>query len=179
MSITAEEQNIIIKQCLQGSQKAQAQLYQTHAGKMFAVCSRYTNSAADAEDVLQEGFIKLFKNLKKFQSKGSFEGWVRRIMVNTAIEHYRKNVKWQYTSDVEEVQIASKSVSVLQSLNVNDILTLVQKLPTGYRTVFNLYVIEGYAHKEIAVLLKISESTSKTQLFKARATLQEMITKIG
>ena len=179
MSLKAEEQNTLIKQCLQGSQKAQEKLYHLFANKMFAVCLRYSNSNFEAEDILQEGFIKVFKNLKKFKFTGSFEGWVRRIMVNTAIEFYRKNAKWQYTEDVQDVKIASKAIDVLQTLKANDILKLVQQLPTGYRTVFNLYVIEGYAHKEIADLLSISENTSKTQLFKARAALQEMIKNLG
>ena len=174
MSIKSDEQNIV-KRCLQGDKTAQEQLYNAYANKMFAVCLRYANSRPDAEDVLQNGFIKVFKNLKRFQFKGSFEGWIRRIMVNSSIEHYRKNVKWMYTEDAQEVKIATKEIGVLQTLRADDILALVQKLPTGYRTVFNLFVIEGYAHQEIAKMLQVSESTSKTQLFKARAALQVML----
>ncbi len=98
MGIKSKEQNIV-KRCLQGDQKAQRQLYQTYANKMFAVCLRYGSGRQDAEDILQEGFIKVFKNLERFQFKGSFEGWVRRIIVNSAIEHYRKNLKWKYTEE--------------------------------------------------------------------------------
>lgn len=174
MSIKSNEQNIV-KQCLQGDKAAQEQLYDTYANKMFAVCLRYSTNRQDAEDVLQEGFVKVFKNLIRFQFKGSFEGWIRRIMVNSAIEHYRKNAKWMYTEDAQEVKIETKDIGVLQTLKVNDLLALVQKLPTGYRTVFNLYVIEGYTHQEIADMLQVTESTSKTQLFKARAALQIMI----
>jgi len=174
MGIKSKEQNIV-KRCLQGDQKAQRQLYQTYANKMFAVCLRYGSGRQDAEDILQEGFIKVFKNLERFQFKGSFEGWVRRIIVNSAIEHYRKNLKWKYTEDAQEVNIASKEIGVIQALNADDLMKLVQKLPVGYRTVFNLFVIEGYAHQEIAEMLDVSESTSKTQLFKARAALKVMI----
>lgn len=177
MGIKSDEQNIV-KRCLQGDQQAQKQLYQTYADKMFAVCLRYGSGRQDAEDILQEGFIKVFKNLERFQFKGSFEGWIRRIIVNSAIEHYRKNLKWKYTEDAQEVNIASKEIGVIQTLNANDLMKLVQKLPIGYRTVFNLFVIEGYGHQEIAEMLDVSESTSKTQLFKARAALKVMITQL-
>ncbi len=177
MGINAEEQNII-KQCLNGDKKAQELLYKTYSDKMYVVCLRYSSSNQDAEDILQEGFIKVFKNLSRFRFTGSFEGWVRRIFVNSAIEHYRKNAKWKYTEDAQEVKIASSDISALQTLSANDLLNLVKQLPTGYRTVFNMFVIEGYSHQEIAGMLKVSESTSKTQLYKARAALQAMIKKL-
>jgi len=177
MSNTLTEQEIV-QQCLKGDNKAQELLFQTFANKMFAVCLRYTSTREDAEDILQMGFIKVFKNLSKFEFKGSFEGWLRRIFVNTAIEHYRKNVKWMYAEDAQEVNIANAEISILERLKAEDLLKLVQNLPPGYRTVFNLFVIEGYGHLEIAEQLGISESTSKTQLFKARASLQQMIKKI-
>ena len=177
MGIKSKEQNIVDR-CLQGDQKAHKQLYQTYSDKMFAVCLRYGSGRQDAEDILQDGFIKVFKNLERFQFKGSFEGWIRRIIVNSAIEHYRKNVKWKYTEDAQEVHIASTEIGIIQTLKANDLMNLVQKLPVGYRTVFNLFVVEGYSHQEIAEMLGVSESTSKTQLFKARAALKGMIEKI-
>ncbi len=177
MSNTLSEQELV-KKCLQGEKNAQELLFKTFANKMFAVCLRYSNAREDAEDILQEGFVKAFKNLKMFEFKGSFEGWLRRIFVNTAIEHHRKNAKWMYSEDVQEVNIENGDISILQRLRAEDLLKLVQKLPAGYRTVFNLFAIEGFTHQEIAAQLQISENTSKTQLFKARATLQKMIKEI-
>ncbi len=178
MQNTLSEQELIAA-CKEGKKFAQEQFFKINANKMFAVCLRYTNTREDAEDVLQEGFIKVFKNLNKFEAKGSLEGWVRRIFVNTAIEHYRKNAKWQYAEDAQNVVLDSGDISILHKLKADDLLQLVSKLPLGYRTVFNMFAIEGFAHQEIAKTLNISESTSKTQLFKARAALQQMIKKIG
>ena len=140
MSDTLTEQEIV-QQCLKGDNKAQELLFQTFSNKMFAVCLRYTSTREDAEDILQMGFIKIFKNLSKFEFKGSFEGWMRKIFVNTAIEHYRKNVKWMYAEDAQEVNIANAEISILEKLKAEDLLKLVQNLPVGYRTVFNLFVV--------------------------------------
>ncbi len=138
---------------------------------------RYAGNAEEAEDILQEGFIKIFKKLGSFRSEGSFEGWVRRIFVNTAIEHFRRKTYQQSITEQHENSIEGKSLSVLDNLGEKDILKLVQDLSPGYRTVFNLYVVEGYTHKEIGDMLGISEGTSKSQLSRAKVLLQEMVKK--
>src|SRR5204863_2651356 len=153
----------------------QEELYKRFSPRMYAVCLRYAGNAEEAEDILQEGFIKVFKKLNSFRSEGSFEGWVRRIFVNTAIEHFRKKRYLQPVTEKEENTIEGKYFSVLDELAEKDILALVQELSPGYRTVFNMYVVEGYTHKEIADILGISEGTSKSQLARARMILQDMV----
>ncbi|MBC7904188.1 MAG: RNA polymerase sigma factor [Gemmatimonadaceae bacterium] len=150
-------------------------MYQRFSPKMYAVCLRYANNADDAQDLLQEGFIKIFRNLTKFRKEGSFEGWVRRVFVNTAIEHYRRKVNLNSLSESEEKTIEDKSWNVLDHLAEKDIIQLVQEIAPGYRSVFNLYVIEGYSHKEIGTLLGISEGTSKSQLARAKSILQKKV----
>ncbi len=132
-------------------------LYQRYSPKMYAVCLRYASNADDAQDLLQEGFIKVFRNLDKFRKEGSFEGWVRRVFVNTAIEQYRKKVNLNSIGDREEQTIADNAWNVLDQLGEKDIIGLVQELAPGYRAVFNMYVIEGYSHKDIGEMLGISE----------------------
>lgn len=144
---------------------------------MYAVCLRYAGNAEEAEDILQEGFIKVFKKLDSFRSEGSFEGWVRRIFVNTAIEHFRRKRYLMPVTEKEENSIEGKYLSVLDNLAANDIMALVQELSPGYRTVFNMYVVEGYSHKEIGDILGISEGTSKSQLSRAKVILQDMVKK--
>lgn len=142
---------------------------------MYAVCLRYASNADDAQDLLQDGFIKVFKNLVKFRHEGSFEGWMRRVFVNTAIEHFRKKVHINTISEKDEVRIEDSSWNALDDLAEKDIIQLVQELSPGYRTVFNMYVIEGYSHKEIADLLGITEGTSKSQLARAKGILQKKV----
>lgn len=172
-------QNIIdsdlIKGSIEGNPKMQEALYAKFAPKMFAVCLRYAGNNDDAQDLLQEGFIKVFRNLIKFRNEGSFEGWMRRVFVNTSIEHYRRKVHLNSISEQEERIIEDVSVSILDQLAERDIIQLVQELSPGYRTVFNLYVIEGYSHKEIADMLHISEGTSKSQLARAKSILQKKV----
>ncbi len=142
---------------------------------MYGVCLRYAGNAEEAQDIVQEGFIKVFRKLESFRGEGSFEGWVRRIFVNTAIEHFRRKNYLQPVSEKEENTIEGKSLSVLDSLAEKDIIGLIQQLSPGYRTVFNMYVIEGYTHREIADALGISEGTSKSQLSRAKSVLQEKV----
>ena len=172
-------QNIIdsdlIKGSIEGNPKMQEALYAKFSPKMFAVCLRYAGNNDDAQDLLQEGFIKVFRNLIKFRNEGSFEGWMRRVFVNTSIEHYRRKVHLNSISEQEERIIEDVSVSILDQLAERDIIQLVQELSPGYRTVFNLYVIEGYSHKEIADMLHISEGTSKSQLARAKSILQKKV----
>ncbi len=164
----------LIKGCMEGDRRMQKQLYNQFSPKMYAVCLRYMGTADDAQDILQEGFIKVFRNIEKFRSEGSFEGWVRRIFVNTAIEQIRKK-KVDVSLTEKEETIEFKSVSAIDNINEKDLLKIVSALSPGYRSVFNMYVVEGFSHKEIAELLGISEGTSKSQLARARMILQEKI----
>ena len=169
----------LIKGCINNDRRMQEELYTRFAPKMYAVCLRYAGNAEEAEDILQEGFIKIFKKLGSFRSEGSFEGWIRRIFVNTSIEHFRRKTYMQPISEQEENTMEGKSLSVLDSLAEKDLIHLVQQLSPGYRTVFNMYVVEGYTHREIGELLGISEGTSKSQLSRAKVILQEMVKKFN
>jgi len=155
----------------------QEELYNRFSGKMYAVCLRYSNNADDAQDLLQEGFIKVYRNLHRFRAEGSFEGWVRRVFVNSSIEHFRKkSIQLAAVSEREEETIGDKDINALDTLAEKDIINLIRELSPGYRTVFNLYVVEGYSHGEIAGMLGISEGTSKSQLARARGVLQKKVT---
>lgn len=165
----------LIKGCLNGDRRMQEHLYQRFSPKMYAVCLRYAGKAEDAQDILQDGFVKIFKNLHMYRGDGSFEGWIRRIFVNTAIEHYRRQVNLYPVTENHENLLETKEVSAFDSLSMKDMMKLIQELSPGYRTVFNLYVIEGYSHKEIAEIAGISEGTSKSQLARAKGVLQNMI----
>jgi RNA polymerase sigma factor (sigma-70 family) len=165
----------LIEGCIRGDRKMQHELYQRFAPKMYGVCLRYAGNAEEAEDILQEGFIKVFNKIGSFRSEGSFEGWIRRIFVNTAIEHFRKKIYLQPITEYEEDTVEGKYLSVLDSLAAKDIIQLVQQLSPGYRTVFNMYVVEGYTHKQIAEALNISEGTSKSQLSRAKLILQDLV----
>src|SRR5690606_38798350 len=143
---------------------------------MYAVCLRYANNPDDAQDLLQEGFVKVYRNLHRFRAEGSFEGWIRRVFINSSIEHFRKkSLQLSKVSDKEENTIEDTDISALDNLAEKDIINLIQQLSPGYRTVFNLYVVEGYSHREIGEKLGISEGTSKSQLARARAILQKKV----
>lgn len=165
----------LIEGSIRGDRRMQRELYNRFAPKMYGVCLRYAANAEEAEDILQEGFIKVFKKAGSFRGEGSFEGWIRRIFVNTAIEHYRKKIYLQPITEHEASTVEGKYLSVLDSLAEKDIIKLVQQLSPGYRTVFNMYVVEGYTHKQIAEQLGISEGTSKSQLSRAKQILQDMV----
>lgn len=165
----------LIEGVLRGDRKMQQELYHRFAPKMYAVCLRYASNAEEAEDILQEGFIKIFNKIGSFRGDGSFEGWIRRIFVNTAIEQFRKKTYLKPLTEVEENTVEGKYLSVLDNLAEKDIIQLVQQLSPGYRTVFNMYVVEGYTHKQIAELLGISEGTSKSQLSRAKLILQDLV----
>ena len=153
-------------------------LYKKFNGKMYGVCMRYSGNTEDANDLLQEGFIKIFKNIEKFRGEGSFEGWMRRIFVNTSIEHFRKKVKLYNVSEVQENTIEDTDLTILDTLAEKDIIVLVNELSPGYKTVFNMHVIEGYSHKEIADILGITEGTSKSQLARAKGVLKKSFEKM-
>jgi RNA polymerase sigma-70 factor (ECF subfamily) len=165
----------LIQGCLEGNPKMQELLYRQFSPKMYAVCLRYSGNPEDAQDILQEGFIKVFRNLGRFRGEGSFEGWIRRIFVNTAIEHYRKTLNMYPITESQENRMEDRDWSAFDKLAIKDLIKLIQGLSPGYRTVFNLYVIEGYTHKEIAGMLGINEGTSKSQLARAKVILQNLI----
>jgi RNA polymerase sigma factor (sigma-70 family) len=172
-----EREEEIVNGCLKGDPKYQEVLYNTYSKKMYGVCLRYAPSDEAAKDLLQDGFIKVFQNLDRFKGEGSFEGWVRRIMVNHALEGLRKlSAKAQHVDveDVHEVLQDNHHVN-FNRYDMNYLLSKIQQLAPGYRAVFNLYIIEGYQHNEIAEMLGISENTSKSQLSRARKLLQDSL----
>lgn len=150
-------------------------LYERFSSKMYGVCLRYTENVEDANDVMQEGFIKVYKSLPKFRGEGSFEGWIRRIFINTSIEHFRKKVKLYNVNEVHENTIEDAELDALDSLATKDILNIINELSPGYKQVFNMHVVEGYSHKEIADILGITEGTSKSQLARAKGALKKII----
>ena len=167
----------IVEGCLGGSRKHQKLLYERYYGSMMVVCLRYTHDREEARDVLHEGFMKVFNNLEKYARGTNLGAWIRRIMVNTAIDHYRKNAKRPSLVEINHAVHEIDMQDVVSDMAAEEILELVQRLSPAYRTVFNLYVIEGYSHKEVGKMLGISEGTSKSNLAKARARLQQMILK--
>lgn len=165
----------IIQGCLDGNAEAQEVLYNTFSAKMFGLCLQYTNEYEEAKDILQEGFIRVFTNLNQYNQKGSFEGWIRRIMINTALEKYRdKNYLARVDDEIEKREEIIE-VDIVDDLSAQELMKFIHDLSPKYRMVFNLYAIEGYSHKEIGVLLNISEGTSKSNLSRARTILQEKI----
>ncbi len=167
--------NQLIEGCVNNNREAQYKLYNLMSGKMFAVCLRYAKNREAAEDILQDGFVKVFTNIEKFRGDGSFEGWVRRIIVNTAVEYYRKSAKMYPVVNVDDVNKDLPWQDTGDNLELEDVMNMINNLSTGYRTIFNLYVVEGYSHKEIADMLQINEGTSKSQLARARYLLMEMV----
>jgi RNA polymerase sigma factor (sigma-70 family) len=166
------DQNKLLHDCLKGKESAQRELYTHFAHAMLGLCYRYTKSMADAEDVLQEGFIKVFKNLHQFNGSGPLGGWIRRIMVNTAINYLKSQSRYQY-----DLSFAEESLHPVSDdnpdlmLNAKELADLIRQLPTGYQTIFNLRAVEGYTHVEIGKILGIHEGTSKSQYARARALL--------
>ncbi|GAA4352606.1 RNA polymerase sigma factor [Hymenobacter saemangeumensis] len=166
----------LVAECRRGNPRAQRVLYDRLAAKMMAVCLRYVRHPEDAEEVLMQGFVKVFQNLQGYRQEGCLNAWVRRIMVNTALSYLRSKRPAHLDLDDCTPQLASVAAQAESELATEDLQRLIQDLPAGYRTVFNLYAIEGYTHPEIGALLGISEGTSKSQLSKARAQLQRQLT---
>ncbi len=165
----------IIKGCIEGNTKFQKKLYDRFSGKMYGLCLQYSRNAEEAKDILQEGFIKVYKNLEQYSFTGSFEGWVRRIFVNTAIENFR-NRKMKFSDfDTQDLSENFMLDNIVGEISAKEIMKLIQNLSPQYQMVFNLYAIEGFTHKEIAVKLNISEGTSKSNLSRARSILQTKI----
>jgi RNA polymerase sigma-70 factor (ECF subfamily) len=168
----------LLNGCKAGNRKMQELLYQQTAPKMLAICMRYAKDRMEAEDSLQVGFIKIFEKIDEYRGEGAFEGWMRRIMVHTAIESYRKNIRSITVVDIDDAHEQPTTGFDFNRLGMEDLLRIIQRLADGYRMVFNMYVIEGYSHKEIAEMLGISEGASKSQLSRARAILKQEITKM-
>ncbi len=164
----------LIQACKNEDRKAQKLLYNRYSPKMFGVCMRYCKNREDAEDVLVEGFFKVLTNIHQYSGAGSFEGWIRRIMVNESLMFLRKRHNFKLTVEVSNIEIKT-NVSIEDELMAADILALLDKLPTGYRTIFNLYVLEGFKHREIAEKLGISINTSKSQLILAKKRLRSLL----
>ncbi len=154
------------------------EVFRRFAGKMIAVCRRYARHELEAEDILQDAFIKVFDNLGKFEFKGSFEGWVRRIVINTALKNFQRASFQKEQLGLDNFDEQSIEPEAISNLQEEELMDLITRLPDGYRVVFNLYVIEGFSHKEISDMLEIGESTSRSQLVKARKMLKEQIQKI-
>ena len=168
----------LIDKCIQGQAKAQKQLYEFTVKQMYGVCIRYCKNPEDASDTLQEGYIRVFSKMKQFEGKGVLEAWMRRIFVNCALENIRVNKFYSETSDIEEEYNLGFENLTIDKISQKEIMLTMQKLATGYRTVLNLYAIEGYSHAEIAKLLNISEGTSKSQLARARGAFLKEYNKL-
>lgn len=167
----------IIKGCLAGNRRDQELLYRRHAPRLYAVCLQYSGNDEEARDILQEGFIKIFDNLIHYKNEGSFEGWMRRIVVNTALEKFRNNHNLYRVDDIDnipepDINPQSEDYAGLEAV---DLLEIIRELPPKYRMVFNLFAIEGYSHKEISGMINISEGTSKSNLSRARIILQKKV----
>ena len=165
----------LIKDCVAGKQKAQAQLYHMFSAKMYGVCLRYAKDSTEAEDNLQDGFIKVFANLKNFRNDGSLEGWIRRIMINVSLEKIRKQHLMYPVEDVAIYDSINFSDDVISKISADDLMKLIQELTPRYRLVFNLYVIEGFSHQEIAKEMDITQGTSKSNLARAREILKKKV----
>lgn len=165
----------LLESCKQGHPQAQHQLFEQYFGLLLGIGLRYTNDREEAKDLLQEAFVKIFRNIASLENAGHLENWMKRIMINTAIDRYRKQVAEPWVQDIDQVEEPSEAEQASQNLTQEELLQLVQALPDGYRTIFNLYAIEGYSHKEIAAEFGIKEGTSKSQLARARHMLQEKV----
>jgi RNA polymerase sigma factor (sigma-70 family) len=167
----------VVHGCQENKPEAQRELYDMFNMKMFGICLRYAGNYDDAQDILQEGFIKVFEKIQQFGFKGAFEGWIRKVMVNTALEKYRLHYR-QVSIDENIAEIEQENEKdITSAIDVNELMKIIQDLSPRYRVVFNLYALEGFSHKEISEMLKISEGTSKSNLSRARTILQEKVNK--
>jgi RNA polymerase sigma factor (sigma-70 family) len=165
----------LIKGCVRRERTAQKRLYEQFSPKMYTICCRYVKNAMEAEDVLVTAFTKILDRIDQYKFEGSFEGWVRRVVVNEALTYLRRNRSMYLETELEEADREPDYSSLSDHLEAEDLLRMIQELPSGYRIVFNLYAIDGYSHKEIADQLNISENTSKSQLSRARVYLQKVL----
>ncbi len=171
-------EHLIIKGCCTGDRSSQTRLYELYAPKMLIVCMRYAKNREEAEEILQEGFYRVFKYIYQFNNTGSFEGWIRKIMVNAALQKYKSKSHLHPVIHIDQGdRHLSDGTDIYSNLHVKELIRLVQSLPAAYRLIFNLYVFEGFKHREIAKMLDISEGTSKSNLSDARAILQKALVK--
>lgn len=168
----------IVEECVSGNVRAQETLYRIFAPKMFGVCLRYSKDTTEAEDNLQEGFIRVFTYIKNFRNEGSLEGWVRRIMMNVSIEKFRKQNVMHPVEDISIYDSQNYSNDIIEKMSADELINLIQELPPRYKMVFNLYVMEGMNHKEISEEMQISEGTSKSNLARARDILRRKVTEL-
>lgn len=175
LKILQGREDQLIEGCLKRDRNAQKQLYDTYSARMYGICYRYVKDPMLAEDVLVTSFAKIFEKIDQFKGEGSFEGWIRRIMVNESLTCLRKNRTMYVETDLESAERHPDYANVADHLQAEDLLTLIGSLPAGYRIVFSMYAIDGYSHKEIADHLGISENTSKSQLSRARVYLQKLL----
>ncbi len=174
-----EELEILITDCKAGKREAQSRLYQLYAPTLFGVCLRYSRDRTEAEDTLHEGFVLIFNKVYQFAFKGSFEGWMKKIMVNLSLEKCRTRFKMQSVEDISVYDSQLADADVYADMNAAKLLELIQNLPPQYRLVFNMYAIDGYSHKEISQALGIAEGTSKSNLARARKILQDKVVEMG
>ena len=176
-AVILENGTELIQACIDGDRYSQSQLYELFVPKMFAVCLRYSKNREEAEEILQEGFVQVFKSLKSFRNEGSFEGWIRKIMLYCSVKHFRTQTKMHPVVNIEFVNVEEvDNEDVIARLGKKELLKMVQALPPAYRMIFNLYVFEGMKHREIAAQLGISEGTSKSNFFDAKVILQRAVT---
>ncbi len=172
----SEQITQLIQKCIEGDRNSQRQLYELYVHKMFVVCLRYSKTREDAEEILQEGFVQVFRSLINFKSRGSFAGWVRKIMFNTAVAHYRGTSKMYTLANIDITDLGNAGGDeIIDFLGKKELLKMIHNLPSSYRRVFNLFVYEGFKHREIAWKLGISVGTSKSNLFDAKRILQRVV----
>lgn len=179
-NISAEDEELVAR-CVRNDRRAQRKLYEKYASRFFPLCVRYVSSREEAKDVLQDGFIMLFDKLHTYKGEGSFDGWMRKIFVNTALMAIRKNDVLKYSEEIETVPINTMgydNYDVIDTLDSKQIMDIIQEMPDGFRTVFNLFIFEGYSHIEISQALGITEGSSRSQLSRARLWLQDRINKL-
>ncbi len=175
LSLNTNTEKELVTLCMQGDALSCKQLFDLYSGKMMAICYRFARDRNEAEDILQEGFVRIFNKLDLYSGEGALEAWMRRVIINTAIKYKQKHIIKHNYSDIDNVHALDGNPTILDEISREEIMKLIQALPEGYRIVFNLYVVEGYSHKEIAKSLNIAESTSRSQLVKARAMLKEKL----
>lgn len=173
LTIETQAHTILVDACIRNERVAQKQLYDKFKSKMFKVCLRYASNIHEAEDFLQDGFIKVFKSIHTWQPTGNLESWIKTIMIHTALEHQRKLSNKAIKSDLSSAENLQSNEEIISMISGEELMRIIQSLPDGFRTVFNLYAVEGYSHAEIADLLNISEGTSKSQYSRAKAILRE------
>ena len=170
------DEQLLVEACQAGEERAFRLLYDHYAPLLLTMARRYTTHSEESEDILQEAFIKIFRNIKRYKSNGSFEGWIKRILINTAINHFHAQARIREQTSLDSAAVfQSEDADAIQRLSAEELISKVRQLPDGYRMVFNLYVIEGFDHQEIAKMMKISVGTSRSQLAKAKRKLQDMI----